>query len=295
MTQEIQFKTVTVEIPVFVTVANIHGDTGAYAIQAACEALDFKALIDRNPRGYSEHLAPGTVLEVFTKELPVAGVATTAHEAAEVSCSYRVADDGDVLPCDIRGRNELLDALRAIDTHLRAADSTSSENPRHCVELALDVLDGLGINTTPTPPEDALFHGVEPTPPNAYFHERQGLGNRPESSLIEQLRGLLGPNPESTSVIMQTAIFVNSANSNLDGESQAGWGIQFGEIEVLHAGTKIAAIGTWREFGAPGVPYFDDPVEIQIARTALLQLNEIPAFSLERPNLPDRISAEIDL
>ena len=81
----------------------------------------------------------------------------------------------------------------------------------------------------------------------------------------------------------------------MDGEPQAGWGIQFGEIEVLHAGTKIAAIGTWREFGAPGVPYFDDPVEIQIARTALLQLNEIPAFSLERPNLPDRISAEIDL
>jgi hypothetical protein len=292
---------VVIEIPVYITVSNIEADSGAHAVALATSIVDHKALLERHPRPYDLELPMGTVLSIQTPDIATAAqVNVLLDDDTSISTQYEVSSGGEIFPSDVQPRIVVVEAARiAYDLLLEAIEEAQTESLRSKIQNAILSLRNSGIVTVPPTIEQQLEDdspASEQDDPSQFENQVQSAQQEePDETLISKILSII-PDQDETSFILQTPIFVATATDSTDPENViSGWEIQFGEISVLYKSKTIACIGTWREFSDPQIPYFDSDADVEVARTAILTINEFPKFFPEKPSMPDKLVAEIDM
>jgi hypothetical protein len=293
---------VTIEVPVFITVANIEAESSANAVSIATSLIDHKALIERNPRSYDVELPMGSITSIEVPDVAIAAeVKVIFEDDSTISSQYEITQTLQILPSEVQPRILVVEAARAAyDVIAKIYDESTNEQLKSDIGQALKILMASGIKTVPLTIEQQLNPSVQPEVTETELTEIQVYSEQTPEELDEELLTkivALIPDHDESSFLFQAPIFVATAtDTDTDPDNPIqGWSIQFGEIDVIYKGKKIAAIGTWREFSNQSITYFDSETDVLVARHALLLNSELPYFFTEKPNLPDKLFAEVDL
>jgi hypothetical protein len=282
---------VTIEIPTFITVANIDAETDAQAVSIATQLIDQTSLIDRNPRDYSDELPAGSVISIETADSAISGRVTLLDSLNKpIFCTYEVSKNGEILPAQIPQRIDVVEAARHAMALLETAfNQSTDEIVRQSINSAYTVLFETGIANTPRTIVEQLAGDEDSTDPQDPDDEQ----NQPQvETLHSRIQKICQQDNPDRIYRFSAPIFLSPGSRQIDDDSdqsqeaETGWNIDFGEIAISQGQNKIGAIGTWKHFANKDIAYFDDPFDFDVAKLSILEFNDLKRFSTEKPDLP---------
>jgi hypothetical protein len=291
------YNLVTIEVPVYITVANIDAPTGAHAIAEATNILDIKSLIDRIPRQYSHESKPGSIVSILSNNIITSGYSSVIYNAdVNFDCTYGVSETGNIYPSVITSREELLNAYGLAMSLLTQVSQYDDINSiKQVINDGIEKLKETQFHIQPVTPEDQL---------SAYLNSHKDLQDDDQvkhsiesdkNSLVYKLKSLLNDDSASKLIKFKSPIFISSDTQKQNDDTvRNGFSIQFGEIGIYNDEKLIGAIGTWKEFANSQITYFDDESDINTAREVMLLFNNLPSFFYEKPNLSEKLECSFD-
>lgn len=286
-----KFNLVTIEIPAYITVANIEADDPVHAISIATNIVDQKILIDSAQREYSRDIDSGTILSVSSSDVASTAVVQILEEDGELTnLSYEVSSSFDIRQANIPSRIEVIEAARIAIESLRQAILLSKDTQvSEYIWEAYNSLMGADI-------DNSMFVAAEEDDNIEDLNATENIDiiqNPP--TLHSRITDLCSN--KGTNYRLEAPIFTSHSSDNKEENvsEPIGWKIDFGEILVFQDQQKIAAIGSWRQYANQDMPYFDSPDDYETAKNSILQAYGISQTFMEKPNLPDTLVVEFPI